>query len=735
MSERSRASMVGDPLLGLAGPHELPVLPHDPSDPATRPTARPVLDPITATELDARLAARRRHPSRRGRTRTRSAQPASMGYQPALDGLRALSVVAVILYHGGFGWARGGFFGVDVFFAVSGFLITTLLLEERERTERVSLRDFWARRARRLLPALAALLATVAIVAALAGTPGQLSTLRRDLPWAIFYVSNWGQILGEIPYWAADPPLLRHLWTLAIEEQFYILWPLAFLGLARLRTRTAAGVLVGLAAATWVAMFVIHGGGAAPMGGWFAGADRTNFNYLSTVTRAAPLLLGSAAAFVWQPWHRRRLPAGKLQRLGRSLDGAGTALLAVFGCAAASAVITAGYVYQWLLPLMSLVVTGLVIVVVDPAARRVRQLLSWPPLVAIGQRSYGLYLWHWPIFVFAGAHDGRVGPFLVSVAIAAVLSEISYRFVETPVRTRALERWWRGALARTKQTFVLAGAALVVVLFGVYARVQPYDPAVGAQSADFVRPDAPPAADAGAPAANAAPTTAAAPPAALRLAIVGDSQAHSLAANEPDGLDSTFDVTDGAVDGCSVYDEGQVITARPRFGRDFAGCQGWQDEWVEAAQGAQVALVVLGAWDVFDLRMPSGDVLTFGSPAWDSYVSANLQSGIDALAATGARVALLEAPCMRPQDVASAGVPALPERADDQRIAHVNELWRSVAAANPATTTFVEGPNEWCEDEALSSSLNMRWDGVHVHQSGAKLIYETIALTLLDLAE
>jgi peptidoglycan/LPS O-acetylase OafA/YrhL len=168
-----------------------------------------------------------------------------MGYQPGLDGLRAVSVIVIMLYHAGFAWMHGGFFAVEVFFATSGFLITTLLLEERERHGRISLRHFWARRARRLLPALAALLATVAIVTLLAGTDDQLTTLRRDLPWSIFYAGNWGQILGDIPYWAADPPLLRHLWTLAIEEQFYLLWPLAFLML--IRTGRSARVLVGLA--------------------------------------------------------------------------------------------------------------------------------------------------------------------------------------------------------------------------------------------------------------------------------------------------------------------------------------------------------------------------------------------------------------------------------------------------------------------------------------------------------
>jgi peptidoglycan/LPS O-acetylase OafA/YrhL len=365
-----------------------------------------------------------------------------MGYQPGLDGLRAVSVIVIMLYHGGFAWIHGGFFSVEVFFATSGFLITTLLLEERERSGRVAFRQFWMRRARRLLPALAVLLATVAVVTLLAGTDDQLSTLRRDLPWSIFYASNWGQILGDIPYWAADPPLLRHLWTLAIEEQFYLLWPLAFVALGRVRRGVAVRVLLGLTAACMALAFWIHAAGPGPMGGAFDGADRVNFNYLSTGTRAGALLLGSAAAYVWQPWRTAsRLRPAVRRRVGRLLDRSGGLLIGLFGCVAATAVITEGYVYQWLLAVMTVVATALVLIVVHPAATGMQRIFGWRPLVEIGKRSYGLYLWHWPVFVFAGAIHGEVAPFLVSIVIAAALSEICYRYVETPVRQGAFGRW------------------------------------------------------------------------------------------------------------------------------------------------------------------------------------------------------------------------------------------------------------------------------------------------------
>ena len=174
--------------------------------------------------------------ARRGRCRrTGRCGQRRFGHQPGLDGLRALSVIAVILYHGGFPWIHGGWVGVEVFFVVSGFLITSLLLDERERDGRTDLGAFWVRRARRLLPALAVMLVVVAAVTLAVGSAAQRGELRRDLPWAIGYLGNWGQIVGDVPYYAADPPLLRHLWSLAIEEQFYLVWPLAFVALVARR--------------------------------------------------------------------------------------------------------------------------------------------------------------------------------------------------------------------------------------------------------------------------------------------------------------------------------------------------------------------------------------------------------------------------------------------------------------------------------------------------------------------
>jgi len=668
------------------------------------------------------------------RRRRRPALPGRLGYQPGLDGLRAVSVLAVIGYHAGFGWLRGGWIGVEVFFVVSGFLITTLLIEERESAGRVDLRRFWSRRARRLLPALGVMLAVVATVTLAIGSAAERAGVRRDLPWALGYLSNWGQIAGDIPYYAAELPLLRHLWSLAIEEQFYLLWPFVFVALtaSRLRPVTIARALAAAAVGAMVVMFAIQMMGPGPLDA-FGGADRVNFMYLSTITRSSGLLLGAAAAFVWRPG---RQYTGIGAEPARPLDTAGSVALAALACVAAAATLAAAYVYQWLLPLVSLLALVVVVVSVHPASRLIRGALGWRPLVELGRRSYGLYLWHWPIFVLVGATDGSMDHFAVAAAVTVVVSELSYRFVETPARQGALGRWWRRAAGESRNRVLLGASCGVLLLAGCYAAVRPYDPAAGGEDASFTGPvsTAAPLPGTAAPSPSATPTTTA--PAVTRLAIVGDSQAHALAVNLPDGVDSTFDVEDGSVDGCSVYDEGRVRSSRASFENYFRMCEGWQQKWADAVtrNQASLALVVLGAWDVFDRQTGDASLLRFGTEAWDDDLRTRLQEGIDALVAAGAKVALLEVPCMRPISVEGAAVPPLPERADDARVAHVNELFRSVAAANAATTTFVEGPDDWCADESVATDAGMRWDGVHVYKPGAKLIFDTIAPALLTIA-
>ena len=235
------------------------------------------------------------------RLSTASQHEARLAYMPALDGIRALAVAAVLLYHGEVSWAQGGYLGVDAFFVLSGFLITSLLLAEWRGEGRIALSAFWARRARRLLPALFLVLAGVAVYGAVVAAPVELDQLRRDGLSALGYVANWGQIFSHQSYFQsfAAPSPLRHTWSLAIEEQFYLVWPLLVAGVLRWRrgsfrslTMITGALLV--ASATWMVLL------------YTPGADPTRV-YYGTDTRAQSLLMGALLALVLA---RRRRPMG-----------------------------------------------------------------------------------------------------------------------------------------------------------------------------------------------------------------------------------------------------------------------------------------------------------------------------------------------------------------------------------------------------------------------------------------
>jgi peptidoglycan/LPS O-acetylase OafA/YrhL len=683
-----------------------------------------------------------------------------MGYQRGLDGLRAVSVIAVILYHAGFGWMHGGFLGVEVFFVVSGYLITTLLIEEHERAGRIDLRGFWVRRIRRLFPALALVLIAVTLWALFAGSAEQAAQVKRDLPWAVGYLANWGQIAGGVPYFeAVDPPLLRHLWSLAVEEQWYVVWPLVFVAIARWSSpRLRSGVLVAAAFGAYAVAWWVHRGVPSPTDGVFGvleGADRTNVAYLSTVTRASGLLVGAVAAYWWRPWRA----AGAGVRSARPLDVASGVAVGVLVAAFVGAELTAGYMYPWVLALTAGASLVAIAVVVHPAAAGARWVFGAGWLVAVGQRSYGLYLWHWPIFVVAGATDGSWGRFVVASVVTVAIAEASYRFVETPVRRGVLGRWWAARRGSTTRWVPVAGAVVgVAVLSASVAAIDEFDIAVGGEEVEFALdaedllgatstvpvttvPEASVPVEASttlAPSTSSTSTTTTTLPVLPRsVAIVGDSTGLSFGVNLPSGIADTFTFTSGAMNGCSIWDTGTGVSSIGAT-RDFSGCAGWQERWAEAVAGSEVALVIIGAWDVYDMRgLPAADggdeaVAPFGSPEWDAAFTANLASGVEALRSTGAEVALLEVACMRPQEVAGQGFPPTPERGDDARVAHVNELLRAAAEADEHVH-FVPGPVEWCADEAIATDLGYRWDGVHVYKPGANLILEAIAAPLLAI--
>jgi peptidoglycan/LPS O-acetylase OafA/YrhL len=378
---------------------------------------------------------------------------ARLPYWPALDGLRALAVGAVLLYHADMPWLPGGFLGVEIFFTLSGYLITTLLLAEWGVGGRIDLAAFWLRRARRLLPALFILIAGVMAFAVLL-LPDEVARLRGDALAAVGYALNWRLVFEQRPYFetVGRPPLLQHLWSLAVEEQFYLLWPLVFVAGMR---RLGRGGMLFAACAGAVASTVLMALLFEPDG------DPSRI-YYGTDTRMAGFLAGAALAFVRTPvrWPVTLAPHGRLSAWRRKgpWDGGGmaTALvldsfgLMALGMLAWRMVVVDEFqprLYQGGFAAVAILAVIVVAAASDQRARLLPPLLGWRPLRWVGLRSYGIYLWHWPICMLTRPQldvslDGA--PLLaLRLAATLALAELSYRCVELPIRSGALGRAWR----------------------------------------------------------------------------------------------------------------------------------------------------------------------------------------------------------------------------------------------------------------------------------------------------
>jgi peptidoglycan/LPS O-acetylase OafA/YrhL len=382
---------------------------------------------------------------------------------PGLDGLRALAVIAVLLYHGGLTWIPGGFLGVEVFFVLSGYLITALLLAEWRAHGSVALKAFWLGRARRLLPALYLVL-VVTLAYAVVFLPGEVAGLRGDVFAALGYVTNWYLIFGHESYFEAigRPSLLKHLWSLAVEEQFYLLWPLVVaialsVGATRWRRRRVLALALAGAAASALLMALLYRPEMDP-----------SRLYFGTDTRATGLLIGAALAVVWTPELRRtrsRVPScptvrgfGLERTWGRFrrrwgwtapvlLDALGLAALGTLAFLCLRLGEFDPPLYRGGLASVSLATAALIMALTHPQTRIGSTLLGYWLLRWIGVRSYGIYLWHWPVFMVTRPGldvplDGW--PLLaLRLAVTIVLADLSYRYVETPIRHGVIGRAWR----------------------------------------------------------------------------------------------------------------------------------------------------------------------------------------------------------------------------------------------------------------------------------------------------
>src|SRR5215208_1961853 len=399
----------------------------------------------------------------------------SQRYMPGLDGLRAIAVLAVIAYHLNPAWAPGGLLGVGVFFTLSGYLITDLLLGQRAAVGSLRLGDFWLRRARRLLPALFLMLAVVVAWVTLLDR-SLLPGLRGDVLSATAYVSNWWNIVREASYFArfGPPPPLDHLWSLAVEEQFYLIWPwLLWLGLRFTRKRpvltgvTLTGLTLALSAASAIAMWVLYQ----------PGIDPTRV-YEGTDTRAFGLLLGAALAMVWPS---RRLSAELSTRWRVVLDGMGVAGLVVIALLIWRTSEYSPFMYHGGIVLLT-IGTVATVAALAHLASVLGVTVGCAPLRWLGVRSYGIYLWHWPIIVLTAPglqQKPTLSLQILQVAATIAVAALSWQFIEEPIRRGAIGRlsgqfrsgeWRSGALSSLQRRRRFVGRRIMVVLaLGVLA--------------------------------------------------------------------------------------------------------------------------------------------------------------------------------------------------------------------------------------------------------------------------
>jgi peptidoglycan/LPS O-acetylase OafA/YrhL len=397
-----------------------------------------------------------------------------LSYRPGLDGLRAIAVVGVFVYHSRIDWLPGGFLGVDLFFVLSGYLITSLLLVEWEARNRIDLRRFWLRRARRLLPALVVVVLAALILASIFART-DLARTRGDAVSSLLYYTNWHLIVANHSYFnlMGRPSLLQHLWSLAVEEQFYVIWPLLLVpGLVLLGRRRLPLLVVAGIAGSSTAMWLLYRPNADP--------SRV---YYGTDTRAFLLLMGILLALVW--------PA--IERLRRALP-----LLELCGLAALVGTVLLFLRMHDFDPtlyrggdLAAAFCFAVLIAAVAHQESGIGQALGVAPLRWLGERSYGIYLWHWPVIALMrpGVDISWTGPVVVAAQAGIVLAAaaLSYRFIEQPIRTRRVQRWLAQHSRRLRLEVVGAGAmcliAALAVLFYTPAALSPVTGYVSPQAA------------------------------------------------------------------------------------------------------------------------------------------------------------------------------------------------------------------------------------------------------------
>jgi len=651
---------------------------------------------------------------------------------PALDGLRGLAVAAVVMYHFAPEIVPAGFLGVDIFLVLSGFLITSLALEEVDRTKSISTSGFFARRARRLLPAAIATIVVVVIVARILDHGSVDSSLRGHAIASLTYIANWWSIAQQNSYQAAfgtESPL-NHFWSLAVEEQFYLVFPLALIGTVALLRRR-----IGLHRLTHIALIGAAMGAIASCAlMWILrtpGSDPSRV-YLGTDTRSQALFVGIAIACMV-----RLRSVNSLRSVTRTAltTAALVALAALIGIA-----ITADFRSDWLYTggfLFIAIATGIVVLALNGHDSFFTKVLSFRWLRTLGLVSYGLYLWHWPIKVFVTGErlhlsddqTGRIELFVIRVALTAVATALSWYLIEQPFRRRkpaSNEDTTTRRLSRTYTSFGALGATALVVGIVWFAAA----PSAPAQT-DFSSKVAP---------STASTKNAEAP---ISLLWFGDSVAWTIGGGIvefpwPTGYNSPFDPTRIVIWNKGIFECPMMQQQTRSFGilRSGGGsCVGWETRWRDAsASFSPDAIVWSGALrDTYDVLV-DGTWVSFGSTEWIDLYNAELDKA--AAIATENGIALVIVSQADPRVIPN-------EKSEDSltasnigKFAQLRQIQRDYALAHSWSTISIDINDLMCSggscEETTPSGEIIRPDHLHFSAAGARYLAPRVAAAIED---
>ena len=624
-------------------------------------------------------------------------------WRPGLDGLRAIAVLGVMAYHEPNVELAGGFLGVDLFFVLSGFLITGLLLDERRRSGTVSLRAFWNRRARRLLPALAGLLFAVVVVTMIIGDVSQQRNLPGGVLSSIFYVSNWNLITQHQSYFDQFGSLspLRHLWSLAIEEQFYLLWPLIVLACL---TRSRRLLIVVTAVATICSIGLMA---------FLLGDGDPSRSYYGTDTRAFSLLIGALGAIF--AWHLR--PSGRRTFL--------LSVIGLTGLAAAFAFIHDDDRWMYRGGFVLFAVLALGVIILASGDTFVSKAMAHPVLRKIGFLSYALYLWHWPVRVYltdARLHlpDSTAGDWAGVAVRLAVTFGLSWLSMEL------IERWFRRSeLGVTR--FGLGWLAIGAILVALAVMAAPpsgsaiENSAGGDQAAQRER--------------TLATVNDATKP---TLLVAGDSVAVTLEYGVRRVIDPNVVVVGGGELGCALLTSPRALGFDGTWGKGGTECPDHNDYWTQLVdtQTPDVVVLLAGAWDLYARDWGNGAVVP-GDFEFDENYRTALEESLRVFTSKGAEVVVLTTPCFAP----NAGEKAGPQH-DPARARRLAELQREVVdsfntSTPPAPAAIVDLQSISCDNGFTKTRDGVSWrpDGVHFSIDGAQVAARWLLGNLPDSAQ